>query len=263
MSSIGLALLWLWIIVLDWCVCLVSLPEITNQRFIDECVKEHNRARSNVNPPASNMLYMTWDEALAVTARAWARFCVFEHNSHLKDARSMHPTFTSVGENIWTAYPPSAFDTAVAIRSWVNETNVYNYSQNICTGICGHYTQVVWADSYKVGCAVQLCPNGVHLFTQKEGVVFVCNYAPAGNRGMRPYMSGAACSGCKGSCVEKLCRNQEQDAQKDYNWTPAWDPESSDKEYLSILIARPIGLIFTFITAFIVHYFYTDVFCYE
>lgn len=36
----------------------VGLPEISKEAFIDECVREHNRARSSVVPAASDMLYM-------------------------------------------------------------------------------------------------------------------------------------------------------------------------------------------------------------
>uniref|UniRef100_A0A3Q0T0R6 SCP domain-containing protein n=1 Tax=Amphilophus citrinellus TaxID=61819 RepID=A0A3Q0T0R6_AMPCI len=257
MGSMVVVLLWVWII-LHSRVCSFSLPEITDRNFIDECVEQHNRARSSVSPPATDMLHMTWDQGLAITARAWAKHCAFEHNIHLKDVRRMHPTFSSVGENIWTAYPPSEFTPANALKSWVDEVNFYNYERNNCTKICGHYTQVVWASSYKVGCAVQLCPNGVRLFTQDEGVLFVCNYATAGNiNGMQPYSKGPACSGCSGTCVKQLCS---------YNWTPDWDvsvSSSSSSNYISILIVRPIALSFTFLTAFVVHYFYPDVFCYE
>lgn len=79
---------------------------------------------------------------MAITARAWARNCVFEHNSHLKDVRRVHPTFPSVGENIWTGYPPSYFDVLRAIKSWVDEKQDYDYNSNVCTKVCGHYTQV-------------------------------------------------------------------------------------------------------------------------
>lgn len=49
----------LWVcFILESGVFSVSLPEITDGKFIDECVKEHNRARSSVSPPASDMLYM-------------------------------------------------------------------------------------------------------------------------------------------------------------------------------------------------------------
>nr|XP_020515668.1 glioma pathogenesis-related protein 1-like [Labrus bergylta] len=118
--------LWAWII-LESGVCSVTLPEITDRKFIDEYVKEHNRARSSVSLPASNMLHMQCKTAL-----------------------------------------------------WVDKKQHYDYNSQGCTNVCGHYTQVVWASSYKVGCAAHLCPNGVKgtHFGPREGVVFECNYAP-------------------------------------------------------------------------------------
>uniref|UniRef100_A0A668V9X5 SCP domain-containing protein n=1 Tax=Oreochromis aureus TaxID=47969 RepID=A0A668V9X5_OREAU len=244
-------LLWACII-LDSGVCSISLPEISDLKFIEECVKEHNWARSSVSPPATDMLYMTWDEALAITAKAWAKRCIFDHNIYLKDAPRVHPTYSSVGENIWTAYPPSQFNTARAIKSWVDEVNNYSYQNNSCNHVCGHYTQVVWASTYKVGCAVQLCPDGIKYFANKKGVLFVCNYATAGNiNRRRPYASqGGACSRCSGTCENKLCRSAERDSQKSYNWSPDWDTsDTSSSSSVSILIARPVALSFTFITA--------------
>lgn len=265
-------------IVLDSGVCSDSLPEITDGKFIDDCVGAHNRARSAVSPPASNMLYMTWDEGLAITARAWARYCLFEHNTFLKDVKRVHPNFSSVGENLWAGSPPSHFNVMPAIKLWVDEKQHYDFSSKYCRPgkICGHYTQVVWASSHKVGCAAQLCPNGVkHTnFADKAGVIFVCNYAPAGNvnRG-KPYESqGEPCSRCKGTCVENLCRSQERDSQKSYNWSPDWDPArttsdpnngASSSNYVPILVVRPIALILTFVAAYVIHHFYPDVFFYE
>ncbi|XP_026182866.1 glioma pathogenesis-related protein 1 [Mastacembelus armatus] len=257
--------LWVWMI-LDLALGSVLLPEVNDQKFIAQCVNEHNTARSSVRPPASNMLYMTWDEGLAITARAWAKQCVFEHNIHLKDARRMHPIFLSVGENIWAGYPPSLFNVSRAIKKWVDEKQDYNYRANTCTNVCGHYTQVVWASSYKVGCAAQLCPKGVANISTKEGVVFVCNYATAGNiNGQQPYETqGAACSGCKDTCKDRLCHSTARDSQRSYNWTPDWDSSPAHaSSYVTILIVRPVALIFTFITAYIVHYTYPNVFFYE
>ncbi|CAK6959971.1 GLIPR1-like protein 1 [Scomber scombrus] len=265
-------LLWVWI-ALEYGVNSDSLPEITNRMFIEQCVKAHNEARSSVDPPASDMLYMTWDEGLAITARAWAKQCVFKHNIYLKDARRVHPNFRSVGENIWAGYPPSSFDVRKAIiDKWVGEKQVYKYTANTCSKVCGHYTQAVWASSFKVGCAAQLCPNGVKdtNFATKEGVIFVCNYATAGNvNGGRPYATqGAACSKCEGTCENNLCRDQERDLEKSYNWSPDLDrseaaPENRGSNYVTVLVARPIALICTFIAAYVVHYFYPDMFCYE
>lgn len=84
----------------------------------------------------------TWDEGLAVTARAWARFCIFKHNIHLKEVRRVHPTFTSVGENIWAGTPYSSFKPESAVMLWNNEDKDYNYDTKQCSKVCGHYTQV-------------------------------------------------------------------------------------------------------------------------
>ncbi|RXN30333.1 GLIPR1 1 [Labeo rohita] len=190
--------------------------DIKDPAFIEGCVREHNRHRTSVRPSAANMRYMTWDEGLAVTAQAWARFCVFKHNIHLGEVKRMHPIFTSVGENIWAGAPYSSFKPESAVKLWVDEVRDYHYDTNQCTKVCGHYTQVVWADSYKVGCAAQACPNGVAetRFSTQPGVIFVCNYATAGNyRGVSPYRAGASCSSCgRDTCENKLCRNSTRDA---------------------------------------------------
>ncbi|XP_052410423.1 GLIPR1-like protein 1 isoform X2 [Carassius gibelio] len=208
-------------VLLGLCSC-EPVFDITDPAFIEECVREHNKHRSNVKPTAANMRYMTWDEGLAVTARAWARFCVFKHNIYLREVKKVHPTFTSVGENIWVGTPYSSFKPESAVKSWKDEDKDYNYDTKQCTNVCGHYTQIVWADSYKVGCAAQVCPNGVAetSFSTKPGIIFVCNYATAGNyRGASPYRRGEPCSGCKQeTCANNLCR---------YNWTPDWDPSPS------------------------------------
>uniref|UniRef100_A0A668AMG5 GLI pathosis related 1 n=1 Tax=Myripristis murdjan TaxID=586833 RepID=A0A668AMG5_9TELE len=269
MESTVKRLMWAWIILASSLhfespgVCSISLPDITNRTFIDECVQEHNKARSSVSPGASNMLYMTWDEGLAITARAWARNCLFEHNIHLGEVHRMHPVFPSVGENIWAAYPPSTFTVTSAINSWVNEKQYYSYNAKSCTNVCGHYTQVVWAKSYKVGCAVQVCPNGVKetRFSNKEGVIFVCNYATAGNVvGQRPYATGSPCTQCEGECRNLLCREYSAPF-----WTPDWDPalQTCGPACLAVLALRPLALIATFIAAYGVHHFYPDIFCYE
>ena len=66
MGSTVKMLLWVWV-VLDLGVCSVSLPEISDKKFIDECVREHNRARSSVSPPASDMLYMVSEDGVLIS----------------------------------------------------------------------------------------------------------------------------------------------------------------------------------------------------
>lgn len=254
-----------WILTLFFSsVCGINLPDITDRSFVDICLQEHNKARSEVRPPATDMTFMTWDADLAVIARSWARRCVFRHNPK----RSEHPTFSSLGENLWVISSASAFSAAHAIQDWVNEVGDYSYNGNSCREkkMCGHYTQVVWARSYKVGCAVHVCSSGIEGFTTRPGTNFVCNYGPAGNViGRRPYQTnGEACSKCdpEDSCVDRLCRNKERDAEKSSSLSPL-ETEPSASDFVPVLIIRPVAVLGSVVAAVAVKHFYPDVFFYE
>ncbi|KAG7454686.1 hypothetical protein MATL_G00262390 [Megalops atlanticus] len=247
------------------------LPDITDQSFIDRCVKAHNVHRSSVNPSASNMLYMTWDEALAKSARAWARNCKNDHNPLLQTPKKLHPTFTFVGENIWVGEPFSIFTVEDAVQKWFNEVDDYTYKTKQCKSVCGHYKQVVWAKSYKVGCAVQVCPNGIEDFSKNpKSAIFVCNYGDAGNvKGLHPYEQGEPCSGCGGeSCENKLCRDPKREELKSYSWSPDWDPgaassASCNSFCLAVVITRPLSLLLIFAGVYGLQLLYPNLFAYE
>uniref|UniRef100_UPI00398ECD6C GLIPR1-like protein 1 n=1 Tax=Pristiophorus japonicus TaxID=55135 RepID=UPI00398ECD6C len=199
-----------------------ALPSITDPAFIQSCLDQHNAARSEVDPPATNMMGMTWDEALAKSARAWGKNCIFKHNPSLQQKGAVHPTFFPIGENIFIS--SGGFSAKQAIKRWIAEMSYYDYSTNKCKPqqMCGHYTQVVWANSYKVGCAVSDCPNGIKgSGLRGPSIIFVCDYAPAGNYiGAFPYKMGESCSACP-ICKDNLCRNAERDEVKKY---PQWNP---------------------------------------
>ncbi|XP_042554692.1 glioma pathogenesis-related protein 1 [Dipodomys spectabilis] len=230
-----------------------TLPDIDNEDFIKEYVHAHNKFRSKVNPTATNMLYMTWEPALAQTAKAWAKHCQFKHNPQ----RESNLNFTSVGENIWTG-SLVLFSVSSAISNWYNEIQYYDFATRKCTNVCGHYTQVVWADSYKVGCAVQFCPKVSGFEQLSNGAHFVCNYGPGGNYPTWPYKKGATCSACPQSdkCVENLCTNPQRDKVTRYYSVdyPDW-PIYSRNRYTSLfLIVKSIILILSVImTIFIKH----------
>ncbi|NXU58643.1 GRPL2 protein, partial [Turnix velox] len=190
-----------------------TLPSITDEAFVEDCVRVHNDLRSKVQPPASNMNYMSWDAALARTARAWANKCIFRHNIYLTKKHHCHPNFTSIGENIWVGNC-QLFHVTDAIKSWHDEVRFYTFAVHKCTASCGHYTQVVWDASYKVGCAVTLCKEVAGI---KNAAIFVCNYSPSGNLPRQPYIEGEPCSNCaKGdTCGNKLCNYS--------SWHPPWE----------------------------------------
>ncbi|XP_052061740.1 GLIPR1-like protein 1 [Mytilus californianus] len=153
-------------------------------------LKLHREARNNVQPPASNMQKMTWSKQLASVAQAHADKCIWSHNS---ERSSQASSFSYVGENLYvTTSSYEYLDKGVA--SWVNEKKDYDYASNSCSGVCGHYTQLVWADSTKLGCAVGSCPTMTNLPSYFKNVKFVvCNYGPGGNyNGRKPYEEGTA-----------------------------------------------------------------------
>ncbi|XP_078510855.1 GLIPR1-like protein 1 isoform X1 [Lissotriton helveticus] len=160
-------------------------------------------------------LYRSWDPALAKTAEVWASKCRFDHNPATKQHGKAHPTFFTLGENI-------ALGTMAPTPLWHSEVKVYDYSTHGCSGTCGHYTQVVWAASYKLGCAAKKCSS------LRNAVLFVCDYGPAGNyRGAKPYETGATCSKCAAGdhCVNNLCTNPERDQIIGYG---SWSPISAE-----------------------------------
>ncbi|NXN95053.1 GLIP1 protein, partial [Rhinopomastus cyanomelas] len=228
------------------------LPDVEDAEFIGDCVRAHNAFRSRVNPPASNMLRVSWDAALAKAAKAWAKRCMFRHNIYLKIPGKVHPTFTSAGENIWTG-TATTFSVDRALGRWFDEVSSYDFHTNACTGVCGHYTQVVWATSYKVGCAVHFCPR-VMYSSITNAAHFICNYGPAGNYPTRPYKAGQPCSACRNEkCTGNLCDwdTQPQPPQPHPPKRPVpphIPPEehphrSCDQYCLSICVLRPLLLL--------------------
>ncbi|XP_062838709.1 glioma pathogenesis-related protein 1 isoform X1 [Anolis carolinensis] len=197
-------------------------PDINNKTFIKLYVDAHNKFRSEVKPSAANMLYMTFDIALARIAKTYAKKCIWDHNEH----RNIHPDpkFRPFGENMWMGGASERpFNVAAAIEAFHSEIKYYDFSTHKCTHVCGHYTQVVWASSYKVGCAVAFCHK---VFKGGENMgMLVCDYGPAGNyKGTRPYKAGKPCDECqaKDTCQNNLCRNRKRDQENTsyIHWYP-------------------------------------------
>uniref|UniRef100_A0A667H8U4 Cysteine rich secretory protein LCCL domain containing 2 n=1 Tax=Lynx canadensis TaxID=61383 RepID=A0A667H8U4_LYNCA len=182
----------------------------------EEILMLHNKLRGQVHPPASNMEYMTWDEELERSAAAWAHECIWEHG----------PTglLVSLGQNLavhWGRYRSPGFH----VQSWYDEVKHYTYPYphecdpwcpERCSGpMCTHYTQIVWAATNKVGCAVNTCPRmNVWGDVWENAVYLVCNYSPKGNWiGEAPYKTGRPCSECPpsygGGCRNNLCYREE------------------------------------------------------
>ncbi|OMP12302.1 Allergen V5/Tpx-1-related protein [Corchorus olitorius] len=144
-----------------------STTSTTPENLEKESLDGHNQARAMVNVKP-----LSWDEQVAAYAQKYA-------NQRIGDCGLVH-SGGSYGENIaWSSGELSATD---AVKMWVDEKLYYDYQSNTCASdqICGHYTQVVWGDSVRIGCAKVKCDNG--------GTFITCNYDPPGNyNGQKPY----------------------------------------------------------------------------
>ena len=61
--------------------------------------------------------------------------------------------------------------------SWWEEKSDYDFDTRGCAPnkMCGHYTQVVWAKSYALGCAVRYCDK-IKGWGNRSGYIVFCNY---------------------------------------------------------------------------------------
>ncbi|XP_031399077.1 pathogenesis-related protein 1B-like [Punica granatum] len=126
-----------------------------------EFLGAHNEVRASLNEPP-----LQWDNGLAQYARGFAA-------KRALDCKMLH-SYGPYGENIFWGEKDVWTPTQV-VESWVSEDKYYDKTNNVCAPgqMCGHYTQVAWLDTTKVGCAIVTCLNG--------GSYAICNYDPPGN----------------------------------------------------------------------------------
>jgi hypothetical protein len=130
----------------------------------------HNRERARMGVPG-----LEWDKALAADAAIWAdalaRTNSFEHSP----ADSSDPDVQ--GENLW-AGTPGAWAPEEMVGYWVAEKRDYRpgifpaVSRSGDLENVGHYTQLIWRSTRKVGCALARSAN--------EDIL-VCRYSEGGN----------------------------------------------------------------------------------
>jgi hypothetical protein len=143
----------------------LGLRQDLNERLLGA----QNRERA-----AMRQAPLQWDNSLAANARDWARYLAktgkFEHSPDL-------PAAPREGENLWAgtsnAYAPEAM-----VGLWVAEKRDFkpgtfplnSRSNNVAN--VGHYTQLIWARTKAVGCALE---------RGRDEEFLVCRYSQAGN----------------------------------------------------------------------------------
>lgn len=122
-------------------------------------VAAHNAKRARHCAPK-----LVWSSKLAAIAQRWATHlaeagCAFEHSRG------------DYGENL-AAGTDGAFDPETIVAMWYDEVEQYDFAQPGFAMTTGHFTQLVWRGSRRLGCGTAVC-KGVR--------TWVCNYDPPGN----------------------------------------------------------------------------------
>merc|ERR1711881_817967 len=87
------------------------------------------------------------------------------------------------GENLYVTSSHSKTNYAQATDPWSEEHADYNHFDRTCTQgkMCGHYTQVVWEETTRMGCAAARCSDIKSVSWSNGGTMIICQYYPPGN----------------------------------------------------------------------------------
>lgn len=145
-----------------------SAAEMQARQFPGRVLAAHNAARAAVG-----VAPLVWDAQLGTEA---ARYAVQLALSR-RFAHSSPQSRGATGENLWTG-TRHAFSIEAMVDGWVSEKRMFipgvfpAVSRTGDWEQVGHYTQMVWPQTERVGCA---------LATNSGEDYLVCRYSPAGN----------------------------------------------------------------------------------
>ena len=166
MNKVLLALL----ISLVCCNNLRSLSTFDFDSFYNDLVDRHNFLRSKHSASPLTKL-----DDIAVLAQQTADHC--KELGHLEHYGKVY-NGSSLGQNLYLVGGGAPTGAGVA-NHWYEENVNYDYTtgQSKNGKTVGHFTQLVWKSSERIGCAVA---KGVWLGFDPSYFV-CCNYYPAGN----------------------------------------------------------------------------------
>merc|ERR1719186_2111865 len=189
------------------CAAKTKFREFT-QAGKDKLVKLHNEYRQKIaagketegnleGVESSNMRKVIWNDELAMTAQRWTDQCTFGHDKNRGMCDGTYAGQNGAGNGAgWDE--ANDYDYA---GTWYSEVTRFNASDGDIELLKFkketylHFSQVVWADSYMIGCGITSYmkkPDDSGMFNN-----VVCNYGPGGNWvGSRLYKVGEKCSEC-------------------------------------------------------------------
>lgn len=151
------------------CFAILSAAQGYETRLEQRLLAAHNRERA-----ATGIPMLEWDARLASDAQEWADRLSASGTFRHAPTSPQNPRF---GENIWGG-SSGVFSPEHMVGRWIAEKEHFKrgrFPYNSSTGKVadvGHYTQVIWRDTDKVGCG---------LSSVGDEDILVCRYSDPGN----------------------------------------------------------------------------------
>jgi pathogenesis-related protein 1 len=150
-----------------------NVPEKTGSKVSVKDAREaldfHNKVRKEVNVDP-----LEWSVELAAYAQEWADFLANKNSCRIAHRVMLGKNTKMAGENVFMGMGMS-FNALYASKTWYREKKNYDPADSPNSGFqnTGHYTQMVWRKTVKVGIGIAVCKSGA--------TIIVANYDPAGN----------------------------------------------------------------------------------
>jgi hypothetical protein len=157
-----------------------ELGYLTMPSVIDAALDAHNQYRCMHGVPN-----LEWDEKIARRANEQVKKGVFKHSTaasrvYVDEGGKTSKRGSYKGENLWMCTKDHTPEESMkyAVNSWYSEIEftdegLVGPDGEGDGGIVAHYTQLVWARTTRVGCALGKVGG--------EGSFVVCQYGPGGN----------------------------------------------------------------------------------
>ena len=164
----------------------------------------HDYYRRRVWGGASNMRTLQWSECLEQMAERDALLCLtptqYANRNLTGNIYGCKPS-GHIGQNSYWA-PGPITNISKVVEYWYSESSEYDIFGNFCFTECAEFLQVVWAETYKIGCGKRYCS------VDNVGTHLLCYYLPGSQPNQRPYILGSNCMRCPLGwyyCNEGMC----------------------------------------------------------
>uniref|UniRef100_A0A5K3ERW0 SCP domain-containing protein n=1 Tax=Mesocestoides corti TaxID=53468 RepID=A0A5K3ERW0_MESCO len=166
--------------------------------------------RKDVDPPATNMMFMNYSDEMENLAVEWVKHCTEPNTASLR-----HPQRGDVG--IFTlSYLASQAPSFLGMPATTSSLCMgYNYTTNKCNFLTTYYLQILWANTSHFGCAMKDC-SIKNPKSEKKSFYMTCVFQPGGTVGNeRPYKSGTPCTECPSGygCYMNQCVSITSDSE--------------------------------------------------